>query len=109
MRKPFGRAVFAGSRRVTESLQKITNSYSFDFSLDFVANTIYFDVSHMRRCLLVAEKSRAEYYRKRRESRKQFMVLLDKELLERFDRKIKAEGKTRAEWLREKIAEELGE
>jgi metal-responsive CopG/Arc/MetJ family transcriptional regulator len=57
----------------------------------------------------VAEKSRAEYYRKRRETRKQFMVLLDKELLERLDRKIRANGMSRAEWLRKKIAEELGE
>lgn len=57
----------------------------------------------------MAEKSRAEYYRKRRETRKQFMVLLDKELLERLDHKIRANGMSRAEWLRKKIAEELGE
>ena len=57
----------------------------------------------------MAEKSRAEYYRKRRETRKQFMVLLDKELLDEFDKKVKSKGMTRAEWLREKIAEELGE
>lgn len=61
-----------------------------------------------RRCTVVAEKSRAEYFRKRRETRKQFMVLLDKELLDEFDKKVKSMGKTRAEWLREKIAEELG-
>lgn len=56
----------------------------------------------------MADKSRAEYYRKRRETRKQFMVLMDKEKLDRFDQKLKEMGKTRAEWLREKVDEELG-
>lgn len=56
----------------------------------------------------MADKSRAEYYRKRRETRKQFMVLMDKEKLEAFDQKLKSIGKSRAEWLREKVEEELG-
>lgn len=55
----------------------------------------------------MADKSRAEYYRKRRETRKQFMVLMEKEKLERFDQKLKTLGKSRAEWLREKVDEEL--
>lgn len=57
----------------------------------------------------MADKSRAEYYRKRRETRKQFMVLLDKVKLDRFDQKLKSMGKTRAEWLRETIDAILGE
>lgn len=56
----------------------------------------------------MADKSRAEYYRKRRETRKQFMVLMDKEKLDRFDQKLKEMGKTRADWLRERVDEELG-
>lgn len=56
----------------------------------------------------MADKSRAEYYRKRRETRKQFMVLMEKDKLEEFDQKLKAMGKSRAEWLREKVDEELG-
>ena len=56
----------------------------------------------------MADKSRAEYYRKRRETRKQFMVLMDKEKLEHFDQTLKDMGKSRAEWLREKVDEELG-
>lgn len=55
----------------------------------------------------MADKSRAEYYRKRRETRKQFMVLMEKEKLERFDQKLKSMGKSRAQWLREKVDEEL--
>lgn len=57
----------------------------------------------------MAEKSRAEYYRKRRETRRQFMVLLDKDKLERFDAKVKSMGMSRAEWLRQQIDEVLGE
>ena len=57
----------------------------------------------------MADKSRAEYYRKRRETRRQFMVLMDKDELERFDSKLKEMGKSRAEWLREKVREVLGE
>ena len=57
----------------------------------------------------MADKSRAEYFRKRRETRKQFMVLMDKEKLERFHQNHKPMGKSRAEWLREKVDEELGE
>lgn len=56
----------------------------------------------------MADKSRAEYYRKRRETRKQFMVLMDKDKLEQFDKKLKEMGKNRAEWLRETVDEFLG-
>ena len=61
-----------------------------------------------KEALCVADKSRAEYYRKRRETRKQFMVLMDKEKLEHFDQKLKDMGKSRADWLRVKVDEELG-
>lgn len=52
-------------------------------------------------------KSRAEYFRKRRETRGQFMVMVDKELLEKFNNQLKQIGKTKTEWLREKIEGEL--
>lgn len=52
-------------------------------------------------------KSRAEYFRERRKTRKQFIVMLEKDVLEEFDRKIKLHGTTRADWLRKKIEEEL--
>ena len=56
MRKPFGMAVFAGSRRVTESLQKITNSYSFDFSLDICGPEIYFSFGPHKEVTTLAAK-----------------------------------------------------
>ena len=54
-------------------------------------------------------KSRAEYFRERRKTRKQFIVMLEKDVLEEFDRKMKLHGTTRADWLREKIKDELTE
>lgn len=56
----------------------------------------------------MADKSRADYFRKRRETRKQFAVLMDKALLDELDQKLKNEGRTRVEWLLEKVSEELG-
>ena len=55
----------------------------------------------------IAEKSRADYFRERRENRKSFNVLLDKEKAERFEEKLKEMDKTKAQWLNEKIDEEL--
>ena len=57
----------------------------------------------------MAEKSRADYFKKRRESRKSFSVLLDKEKAERFEEKLKIINKTKSNWLNEKIDEELNE
>nr|DAG39615.1 MAG TPA: hypothetical protein [Bacteriophage sp.] len=57
----------------------------------------------------MADKSRAEYFRKRRETQKMFAVMVDRETLERLDKKVASQGKTRSDWLREKISEELGE
>lgn len=55
----------------------------------------------------VADKSRAEYFRQRRESKKSFSVLLDKEKAEQFEQKLEELNKTKAEWLNEKIDKEL--
>ena len=55
----------------------------------------------------MAEKSRADYFKKRRESRKSFSVLLDKEKAERLEEKLKIINKTKSQWLNEKIDEEL--
>lgn len=53
------------------------------------------------------QKSRAEYFRKRRESKGQFMVMVDKDELIRLDEALKSKGLSRAAWLRECIAEEV--
>lgn len=57
----------------------------------------------------IAEKSRAEYMKSRRESRKTFSVVLEREKLERFEQKLQENNRTKTEWLNEKIDEELGE
>ncbi|MBC5725857.1 hypothetical protein H8S45_10365 [Agathobaculum sp. NSJ-28] len=57
--------------------------------------------------MCVATKSRAEYFRKRRETLKMFAVMIERDTLDELDAKIAAQGKTRSDWLREKISEEL--
>lgn len=52
-------------------------------------------------------KSRADYFKERRKSRKDFGVLVDREKLEIFEDKLKSENKTKTAWLNEKIDEEL--
>ena len=54
------------------------------------------------------EKSRAEYYRKRRETIGQFSVPVSREKLDALTEKLKLEDKTKTQWLNEKIDEELG-
>ena len=52
---------------------------------------------------MVAEKSRADYFRKRRKLYKQFTVSLKKDKFEAFEIKLKEMKKTRTEWLNAKI------
>lgn len=57
--------------------------------------------------IFIADNSRADYFKHRRETRKSFNVLLEKEKAEKFEQKLKELKKTKAEWLNEKIDEEL--
>lgn len=57
----------------------------------------------------MSDKSRADYFRKRRESYKQFCVNLDRPLIERLEKHLEEKGITRTDWLKQKISEELGE
>lgn len=57
----------------------------------------------------MSPESRAEYFRERRKAMKQFVVMIDREKFERLDRKLKADGTTKAEWFRKKVDEEIGE
>lgn len=52
-------------------------------------------------------KSRAEYMKKRREGKKQFNVLLDKELVDGLDKILEKKKVTKTEWTETKIKEEL--
>ena len=57
--------------------------------------------------IIIADNSRAGYFRQRRENRKSFSVLLEREKAEKFEQKLKELNKTKAEWLNERIDEEL--
>lgn len=50
----------------------------------------------------------AEYTRKYRETMGQFSVPLSREKLNALTEKLKAQNKTKTQWLREKVDEELG-
>lgn len=52
-------------------------------------------------------KSRAEYFRERRKTMKQFNVMLPKEKIEALEERIKLQGKTKVQWFEEKVNEEL--
>ena len=56
----------------------------------------------------MAGKSRAVYFREIRKTMKQFNVMLDREKIERLEMKLAGQGRTKAEWLNEKVDEELG-
>lgn len=51
--------------------------------------------------------SRADYFKQRRETRKHFNVLIDKEKVEKLEEKLKKSNRTKASWLEEKIDEEI--
>jgi len=57
----------------------------------------------------VENKSRAEYFRERRKTRKTFTVLYDRKRIEALEERLKEQGKTRVQWFEEKLREELGE
>lgn len=56
----------------------------------------------------MAEKSRAEYYRKRRETIGQFSVPVQRDKLDALTKKLDEKGQTKTQWLNDKIDEELG-
>ena len=57
----------------------------------------------------MANKRRAEYYRKRRETIGQFSVPLSREKLNALTEKLNEQNKTKTQWLNEKVDEELGQ
>lgn len=56
----------------------------------------------------MSPESRAEYYRKRRETIGQFSVPIAREKLNALTEKLDQQNKTKTQWLNEKIDEELG-
>lgn len=55
------------------------------------------------------QESRAEYFRERRKTKKQFSVLANREKVEALEARLKEQGKTKVEWFEEKAQEEVGE
>lgn len=56
----------------------------------------------------MAPESRAEYFKERRAKYKSFTVEVDREKMERFEKRLKDTGTSKAEWLNQKIDEEIG-
>jgi hypothetical protein len=54
-------------------------------------------------------KSRAEYFKKRRETVGQFSVSVPRDKLEALDKKLQEQNKTKTAWLNEKIDEEISD
>lgn len=57
----------------------------------------------------IADNSRADYFKERREKYKAFHVEVDKSKMEAFEKKLSEVKKTKKEWLDEKIDNELKE
>lgn len=55
----------------------------------------------------IAENSRADYFKGRREKFKAFHVEVEKEKMEAFEKKLSAKQQSKKDWLDEKISEEL--
>ena len=56
---------------------------------------------------MLPDKSRADYFKERRKTIGQFSVSVKREKLTALDEKLKEKGKTKTEWLNEKIDEEI--
>lgn len=57
---------------------------------------------------MVADKSRAEYFRELRKTKKQLVFMVDREKAEALDRKLAEKGEGRTEWFKRKLDEEIG-
>ncbi len=57
----------------------------------------------------MADDKRTEYFRNRRQIKKQIVFFLDRNKAEKLDRILKEKGIGRTEWFRTKVDEEIGE
>ncbi len=60
-----------------------------------------------REVRILADKSRADYFKERRENFKAFHVEVERKKMEKFEEKLAKRNKSKKEWLDEKIDEEL--
>lgn len=57
---------------------------------------------------MVSPESRAKYFKERRAKYKSFTVEVEREKMEQFEQRLKDRCTSKAEWLNQKIDEELG-
>lgn len=55
----------------------------------------------------IADNSRSDYMKTRREKQKTFSVTVEKQKMLKFEEKLLEQKKTKSQWLNEKIDEEL--
>lgn len=55
----------------------------------------------------LARKSRADYFKQRRDGKKNFGALIDRKKAEAMEAKLNAQNVTKTQWLNEKIDDEL--
>ena len=62
-----------------------------------------------RGVIIISKESRADYFKEYRKTMGQFSVYVEKDRLEQLSHNLKEKQKTKTDWLREKIDEEIGE
>lgn len=67
-----------------------------------------YNVTRNKEVIKVSPDSRAEYFKERREKFKSFTVEVERKKMECFEKKLEEKQVTKAQWLNEKIDEELG-
>ena len=67
-----------------------------------------YDVTRNKEVDMLAQSSRADYFKDRRSRFKSFTVEVEREKMERFEEKLRNSETTKAEWLNKKIDEEIG-
>lgn len=77
-------------------------------TIDMYLVTCYY-VSRNREVNKINTKSRADYFKKRREKTRNFSVEVEKSKMEKLENKLSKQNKTKTQWLNEKIDEELSE
>ena len=65
------------------------------------------NVSCNKEVRIVADKSRADYFKERRKKTKAFNVEIERSKMEAFEKLLSEQKKTKKEWLDEKISDEL--
>ena len=58
---------------------------------------------------MLAPESRADYFKERRKKFKSFTVEIEREKMERLEKKLSDKSISKAEWLNKKIDEEISE